>query len=279
MIQLKHGNASLNLQPWRGGSISHWKINGRNILHCDQKSFSEKNIKYKGGIPTMFPIFSTTCLNGTNNIHYNGKQISLLQHGFARLSKLWRCNQVADNKINMYLQANTETLSIFPFQFEFEQQITILDNSLIITQKIFNPSNETLPFVTGLHPFFSISDPANCEINGIPYGTPYYLQLNSGERDFKAKLTQPLPLGKTETNHHFKSSISKVTLKDRKTGHQITLEKSSDYPCITVWSELNQPFICIEPTTGRRGAFETREDLIRLKPKSSWSGTIKVSAS
>jgi galactose mutarotase-like enzyme len=279
MIELKHGNSKLILQPWRGGSISHWNINNREILYCDQKSYQEKNIKYKGGIPVMFPIFSTTCLNGDNKIRYDGKQIDLQQHGFARLSNLWRCNQVADNQINMYLQANTETLASFPFKFEFEQQLTIIENTLNITQKVFNPSKETLPFVSGIHPYFSISDPSNCEINGIPYGSPYYLQLNSGERDFNAKLNQSLPLGKSEINHHFKSSPSKVTLKDRKTGHQITLEKSPEYPCITVWSELNQPFICIEPNTGRRGAFETRENLIRLKPGESWSGKIKITAS
>jgi galactose mutarotase-like enzyme len=279
MIELIHKNSRVKVHPWKGGSVSHWSHEGRDILYCDPNTFQSSAIKYKGGIPVMFPIFSTTCLNGENDISYDGKRISLPQHGFARISKLWRANQTSDNSIVMYLQTSDESFSEFPFAFEFEQHIKLEDNTLKIRQYVNNPGNDPLPFIAGIHPYFKVSDPINCEVNGIPYGTPYYLQLNTGERDYNATLKKNLTLGSSEINHHFRTTIPKVTLKDRATGHQVTIEKSKEYPCITVWSELNEPFICIEPNTGRRGALETRQDLIRLPAGEKWSGEITLTCS
>jgi galactose mutarotase-like enzyme len=277
LIELINKTAKAIVHPWRGASMSHWEINGRNILYCDNTSFSKPEVKYNGGIPIMFPTFSTTCIDGSSSIHYNGKKIDLPQHGLARLSRNWRANQIEENKVILYLQSSEESLKSYPYDFEFELEYTLNENSLEIKQSIFNPSNETLPFVAGIHPYFAIDDLNSCEVNGIPYGTPYELVLNTGKKDFNAKLKDHFPFGKEETNHHFRYTGNSVTLKDRSKGYSIKLEKSPEYPCLSVWSEPDQPFICLEPNSGRRGAFENRNDLIRINKGEKWSGSICIS--
>lgn len=274
MITLRNGSDYATIFPWKGASVRDWVVGGESILYHNPESFAQPQVKYQGGIPIMFPIFSTTKLDGASSTFYDSKKINLEQHGLARLSKAWRANHIEENQVICFLQANEESLKLFPYKFEFKYTVTLEDRALRIEQEVINQGKDDMPFVAGIHPFFSVSDIKNMEVAGIPYGTPYYLQLNSGERDFNAKFKEKFPFGEREINHHFKFSGQKVRLYDRGNGRCLEIEKSKEYPCITVWSEPEHPFVCIEPVSGRRGALETREDLIRLKRGESWSGEI-----
>jgi len=68
----------------------------------------------------------------------------------------------------------------------------------------------------------------------------------------------------------------KITLKDRLSTRRIGLHPSGAFPCLTVWSEPGQPFICLEPTSGRRGAFETHENLNVLPAGEEWIGQVEI---
>lgn len=274
MIKLQNKTSSLHLLPYRGGAVSNWKIKQKDILYLDPTTYHSSSIKFQGGIPVMFPIFSTLNLDGSDKLIYDGKKIKLAQHGLARLQSNWKANHNTENEVSLYLMSSEDTLSIFPFPFELEIQYRLGEQHLDIEQTVTNPGTSHLPFIAGFHPFFKVSHPKNCEISGIPYGTPYYLQLNSGERDFHAKYQSSLNLGHEEINHHFRGNFQQLRLRDRLNATDILIT-SSGYPCTTVWSEPHRNFVCIEPNTGRRGAFETRKDLIRLAPKTSWKGKMR----
>ena len=87
-------------------------------------------------------------------------------------------------------------------------------------------------------------------------------------------MPQTLPLGYEEINHHMVNQARKVTLKDRKTTRRVSITPCPSYPCLTIWSEPGNPFVCLEPNSARRGAFETRELLNQLPPQQSWSGSV-----
>ena len=46
----------LKISPERGGLITSWKCNGREILYLDQLRFSDLSKSIRGGIPVLFPI-------------------------------------------------------------------------------------------------------------------------------------------------------------------------------------------------------------------------------
>ena len=116
----------------------------------------------------------------------------------------------------------------------------------------------------------------HCEVSGIPVGARHDVRLNSGEKELGAHHAGTLPLGRREVNHHFRPQRGQVRLRDRLTGRDILLEISPSYPCLTVWSLPGEPFVCVEPVSARRGAFETREDLVRLPPGETWKGWLRL---
>jgi len=275
MIHLKNGSAEYSINPFRGAATCHWSISGRDILYIDPNSYFQPQVKFKGGNPVMFPIFSTLNLDGSTETSFHGKEINLPQHGSARLSNSWRVNMTSDSSAILYLQHTDESLKDYPFKFNLEVHYQLREDSLELTQKVYNPGNETMAFVAGFHPYFKVSDPSQCEVSGLVPGTQCYDLPNAGPFNFNAHLPHSLPLGKREINHHMVTGARKITLKDRLTTKRISINPSAAYPCLTVWSEPGEPFVCIEPTSGRRGAFETRENLTHLAPGKSWEGKVE----
>ena len=120
MIHLSAGKAKYTINTIRGASTCQWSIDGKDIFYIEPKSYAGKQIKFKGGCPVMFPIFSTLKSNGESSLYYNGKLIQLPQHGLARLSTCWRVNQESESSARLYLQTHKESLDDFPFAFELE---------------------------------------------------------------------------------------------------------------------------------------------------------------
>jgi galactose mutarotase-like enzyme len=276
MIKLKNGEASYLINPFRGAASCSWKIANQDILYIEPKSYSGPQLKFKGGNPICFPVFSTLGLHGENTLHYGSRKLFLPQHGLARLSSRWRVNLDSSASAKLYLQHDEETLKAYPYPFELEISYCLYEDGLRLMQKVYNPGNTELPFVIAFHPYFKVSDPQNCEVSGYLPGTPCYAIPNAGTHDFQAHMPQNLPLGHEEINHHMVTGSRKITSKDRLSSRRISLHPSGEYPCLTLWSEPGQPFICMEPTSGRRGAFETRENLVRLAPGKSWEGQIEI---
>ena len=47
---------TLRIVPERGGVITEWKCNGRNILYFDLDRYKDPSKSIRGGIPVLFPI-------------------------------------------------------------------------------------------------------------------------------------------------------------------------------------------------------------------------------
>ena len=70
----------INFSPSRGGIITNWVLNNREILYFDKKRFFDKNKSIRGGIPILFPI----CGNLEKKSLFGDNFLYLMQHGFAR---------------------------------------------------------------------------------------------------------------------------------------------------------------------------------------------------
>ena len=276
MIHLEHQQSKLSIDPKRGANVASWSIEGQDIFYVDPDSYAQPNVKYTGGHPIMFPIFSTLGLQGSSQLRYDGKAIALSQHGLARLSKNWGHEQLGSHSVVLKLESSEETLSIFPWEFELNVTYTLHERQLTLSQSVHNTGGSTMPFVVGFHPYFAVSRASNCEVMGLVEGTPCQKISNHGPDDLNHHLPHRFNFARDEINHHFVSQARHTQLIDRLSGRRIAVRPDQHYPCLTVWSEPQKPFVCLEPVTGRRGAFETRENLIRLAPGETWSGTIEM---
>ena len=74
-------NNYIKFCPERGGVITNWISDGKEILYFDEKRFMDKTKSIRGGIPILFPI----CWNLNCSSSVFGKEyLQLTQHGFAR---------------------------------------------------------------------------------------------------------------------------------------------------------------------------------------------------
>ena len=80
VFQLDQNNY-IKFCPERGGVITNWVSDGKEILYFDDKRFMDKTKSIRGGIPILFPI----CGNLKTPGSVCGTDYSQLsQHGFAR---------------------------------------------------------------------------------------------------------------------------------------------------------------------------------------------------
>ena len=80
VFQLDQNNY-IKFCPARGGVITNWVSDGKEILYFDEKRFMDKTKSVRGGIPILFPICGN--LSITNSV-FGVDYLQFTQHGFAR---------------------------------------------------------------------------------------------------------------------------------------------------------------------------------------------------
>ena len=100
--------------PGRGGIITNWVSDGKEILYFDEKRFMDKTKSIRGGIPILFPI----CGNlRTPNSLFGTEYLQLTQHGFAR-DLQWQYSFNENEKfLCLFLNASKKNKKILSFRF------------------------------------------------------------------------------------------------------------------------------------------------------------------
>ncbi len=78
VFQLDQNNY-IKFCPQRGGVITNWISDGKEILYFDEKRFIDKTKSIRGGIPILFPICGN--LNTSSSV-FGTDCLQLSQHGF-----------------------------------------------------------------------------------------------------------------------------------------------------------------------------------------------------
>jgi galactose mutarotase-like enzyme len=190
---------------------------------------------------------------------------------------------------SFFLKDTSETLKLYPFQFELRLHYELIENSLKISYSVINRSNKLMPFSIGAHPAFAIKD---CF-------SDYSLQFNATEEFVSYELE----------NEHFNNVSRKIetenglialdymlfkndalVFKELKS-NKITLLKNNlpylsvtfdDIPYMGIWTKPNAPFLCIEPwcgladTINHNGNIEEKEGIIKIQPHEIFYKTIQI---
>jgi len=247
---------SIRIVPERGGLITSWICNGREILYLDQVRFKNPLKSVRGGIPVLFPI----CGDLPNNkFIIDKKEYSLKQHGFARDAS-WQLHVIEDQSgVLMRLNETQSTLNSYPFEFTLEMEIRLKINSLEILAKIINNSNKLMPFSFGLHPYFYIKDLNHVRIDGLTKECINQKKMKKSETSFELKqLSNGIDLIAGPTN-----STVLLDLID-----QVSLEMKSEEPfdLSVVWTDPPRQMVCLEPWTSPRNSLINGDRTIVLRP-------------
>ncbi len=246
----------LRIVPERGGLITSWICNRREILYFDEARFLDSSKSIRGGIPILFPI----CGNLTaDKFTFKNKEYYIKQHGFARDSS-WQLKPLDDKSgVTLTLRANKTTLLSFPFQFHLEIQIRLQKSSLEISPIITNHGDTLMPFSFGLHPYFLVKDLRNVEIIGLPDDCTNYKTMNNDETNI---LLKELPQGVDFLSSHLNSTF----LLDHFEKTQLELRMDPPFDFNVIWTDPPRQMLCLEPWTSPRNSLLTGERIINLSP-------------
>jgi galactose mutarotase-like enzyme len=260
----------LEVVPERGGIITRWQVRGQDLLYLDGDRFADPSLSVRGGIPILFPI----CGNLPNNTYtHQGKTYTLKQHGFARDLPWTVSDSSPSDGITLTLTSNNQTYAVYPFDFELTFTYRLQGNALLIQQRYVNRSPEPMPFSTGLHPYFAVSDAAS-EKNQLQFDIPA-TQVTNQIDQIQHPFSGQFDFGQTEIDAAFRP-VARQEASVTHSGHRLTLSYDAIYATLVFWTIKGKDYYCLEPWSAPRNAMNTGEDLTLLQPGATAETWVKL---
>ena len=244
VFQLDQNNY-IKFCPERGGVITNWVSDGKEILYFDEKRFMDKTKSIRGGIPILFPI----CGNLTTSSSIFGNDyLQLMQHGFARdLNWEYLINK-NEKSLCLFINESKTTKKYYPFDFELRINVTLKINFLEFKITIQNKTDTAMPVNFGLHPYFNVSDFKNLDFIDYP------LNCQNQKRNIVGNTLDEL------RNIHKGIDLliytsGKCAFRDKILKRQVTLNHPYPFDLGVIWSDPPRRMICLEPWTSPRNSF------------------------
>ena len=246
----------IRIVPERGGLITEWRSEGKELLYFDVERFMDKNKSIRGGIPILFPI----CGDLSEGCLISGTKYFFKQHGFAR-DLPWSIGLIKDKSgIRMKLSDTSYSRSFFPFSFTLEMNVYLKEKSLQILVKIYNQSQDTMPFSFGLHPYFQVSNLQKIKIDGLPGKCIDQTNMKVTNASDQIRI-----LDKGVDFLSYPSSSVKIF--DSLSRNVIELIHQKPMDTTVIWTDPPRKMICLEPWTSPRKSLVTGDRKLEIKPE------------
>ena len=267
VFQLDQNNY-IKFCPERGGVITNWVSDGREILYFDEKRFMDKTKSIRGGIPILFPICGN--LNTSSSV-FGKDYLQLTQHGFARdLPWQYSFNENGDY-LCLFLNKSKKTEKYYPYDFELKIEISLKINCLEFEITIHNKTDIAMPLNFGLHPYFNVSDLKNLEFIGYP------LNCQNQEKNIISNTLEELKNINNGVDLLMYTSGRSV-FRDKIFKRQVTLNHPYPFDIGVIWSDPPRKMVCLEPWTSPRNSFIDgfRNIIIPPKDNQSFNASIQI---
>ena len=246
----------IRIVPERGGLITEWRSEGKELLYFDLERFLDKDKSVRGGIPILFPI----CGDLSEGYLVGGKKYFLKQHGFAR-DLPWSICLTKDNLgITLKLIDSNDSRSSFPFSFTLQMDVYLKEKSLEILVKIYNQSQDSMPFCFGLHPYFKVSNLQKIKIDGLPGKCIDQTNMKVTNASDQIRIL--------DKGVDFLSYPScSIKLFDFLSRNVIELIHQEPMDTNVIWTNPPRQMVCLEPWTSPRNSLVTGDRKLEIKPE------------
>jgi len=267
VFQLDQNNY-IKFCPERGGVITNWFSDGKEILYFDEKRFFDKTKSIRGGIPILFPICGN--LNTSSSV-FGKDYLQLMQHGFARDLKWQYLFNENRKSLCLFLNESKKTKKYYPFDFELRIEVTLKVNFLEFEITIHNKTDIAMPINFGLHPYFNVSDFKNLEFIDNP------LNCQNQEKNIISITSDELKNINLGVDLLMYTS-GRSTFRDKVFKRQVTLNHPYPLDLGVIWSDPPRRMICLEPWTSPRNSFvdECRNIIIAPNNFQRFHASIKI---
>ncbi len=269
----RSAGSRVEVVPQRGGIITSWQVRGQELLYFDADRFADPSKSIRGGIPILFPI----CGDLPEDTYTDGDtSYALKRHGFARDLPWTVGDRVTQDKVSLTLEltSNDRTRAVYPFDFHLAFTYQLQGNTLDIQQCVTNRGDRPMPFSLGLHPYFSIANKAQLQLD-IP-SRQYIDQLNGATQVFGGNFDysqDEIDVAFTQLDRDWTSAT------DRDRNLRIRLDYDSEvYSTVVFWTVKGKEYYCLEPWSAPRNALNTGDRLIRLDAGSRLETGVRLSA-
>lgn len=278
--------------------IAHIETKGAQLISLVNKKSGRELIwgrdkNYWGRCaPILFPI-----IGGLKNDSYifDGKKYNMGKHGIVR-DAAFNSTLLSSSKAKFSYRYNEETLTVYPFKFEFETTFALTKEGVKQSFKVINLDSRPIWFCLGAHPAFNL--PMEKELTFSSYmiefekretAPLYYLEkdLLAGKKENFLNNQNKIPLQvKLFDNdalifHRLKSKKIKIRPISGNKNSAFVFMNLKKFPMVGIWTkEGGAPFICIEPWYGvdddknSDGDFTKKMEIIKLAPTKKFKTAI-----
>jgi galactose mutarotase-like enzyme len=255
--------ARLEVVPERGGLVTSWQVQGRELLYMDTERFANPNLTVRGGMPILFPICGS--LLG-NTFTHNGCDYTLTEHGFARAQPWEVIDRITQDRVSIVLElwSNDQTRAVYPFDFQLTFTYTLQGDTLATHQRYTNYSPEPMPFATGFHPYFLVIDKAQ-----LRFDIPATVAIDHKTQAIQS-FANAFDFSSSEIDWAFPQLTRPfASVADRNRHTRITLHYSNAFSTLVFWTLQGKDFYCLEPWSAGQNALNSGDRLIYLAPGAS----------
>lgn len=167
-VALMHASgARASIDP-QGAHVLSWSpAAGDERLFLSARSIFEDGVAIRGGVPMIFPQFAG--------------EGPLPKHGFAR-NRRWQLIEQQAYQAHWQLQADAQTLAIWPHRFICNLVVTLAERELLVELQIENVDTQPQTFTAALHTYFRVGEIADARIEGLQ--GLRYRDSTQGTREF-----------------------------------------------------------------------------------------------
>jgi glucose-6-phosphate 1-epimerase len=153
-IALEQDGARVEISPY-GGQVLTWTVKEEARLFLSLLASHRTGDAIRGGIPVIFPQFADFG--------------ELPKHGFARTRpwSLLACERTPDSALARLRMTETNTLALWPHQFELDLVVTLKSDALSVALAVSNTGDSAFDFTAALHTYLAVSDIDHIEIHGL----------------------------------------------------------------------------------------------------------------
>ena len=209
-------------------------------------------------------------------------------HGLVRWSA-WAVAERAPDRVVMAHRLRPQPG--YPFTLELRTEYAVAASGLTVRLTATNAGDGPCPFGCGMHPYLALR---TAPVDPLELRVPARTVLEANERSLptgtapvagtRFDFREPRAIGAARLDHCFADlerspdGRATVELRDPSRGARRTLWVDDAFPYLMVFSgdtlgDAARRSLAVEPMTCPPNAFRSGDDLVRLEPGASWTGT------
>lgn len=283
-------NTKASFVPEKGGVGSSITMPDRNqereLLFRHLHFWERNNPNLPGGWPFLFPVCARLERhNVVGDYLYDGKIYNLPIHGFAPYLP-WEVSAHTTDTLTMKLCATPKTLAMYPFNFCVELTYKAANKIFTCAQRYTNTGEKPLPYYAGFHPYFLTPSAINGkEKVRVDFKATRHFKCNEKLTDLvgdQELLALPASIADPKINEQLSLlGENKITTLSYPDGLKINMkaagvEDPNLFNYLQLYTQLEEPFICLEPWMAFPNALNTIQGVRWLKPNQSEHGILKL---